>query len=332
MELFFKKYFWTIDLVVMALAAWLLASTVNAVIGYKLRLLPAPPEGGAPPPPPPRDDAIARAADRAAARDNCLFGCPSPTPAALPPGAGEDSPDIKEPETYAAGLCPTDRDGIKKLSLSSAPIKLLATVVANKPEWSSAAISHTGKEQTIEVLYTGSSSRVDDALIVEWVRRNLVVISREGQCERLDLETEENAPKAAVPPYATTFRTDDDAGEEETDKSGRIVKVDDTNYEIAQEEITDVLSNLSQVATQARIVPNFRNGKADGFKLFSIRPNSIYAKIGIRNGDIIKKINDYVIDSPDKALEVYQKLKDASNIKVELERRGQTTTMNYSIR
>ena len=92
-----------------------------------------------------------------------------------------------------------------------------------------------------------------------------------------------------------------------------------------------MLGNLSSVATKARIVPSFKNGKPNGFKLFSIKPGSIYAKIGLKNGDVIQKVNGYEMNSPDKALEIYQKLKNAQNVTVDVQRRGRSMTMNYSI-
>ena len=73
-------------------------------------------------------------------------------------------------------------------------------------------------------------------------------------------------------------------------------------------------------------------GKANGFKLFSIKPGSIYSKIGLKNGDIVHKINGYEMNSPDKALDIYQKLRSASSISVELTRRGRNQVKNYSIR
>jgi general secretion pathway protein C len=96
-------------------------------------------------------------------------------------------------------------------------------------------------------------------------------------------------------------------------------------------EVDNALSNLSKVATQARIVPSFRNGKPNGFKLFSIKPGSIYSKIGLKNGDVIQKINGYEMNSPDKALEIYQKLKDASSVSIEFQRRGKSKHFNYNI-
>ena len=78
-------------------------------------------------------------------------------------------------------------------------------------------------------------------------------------------------------------------------------------------------------------MPAFKSGVAVGFKLFSIRPDSLYAKIGLQNGDVIRKINGYEMNSPDKALEIYQKLRDATRIEIELERRGDTVRKSYSI-
>ena len=42
-------------------------------------------------------------------------------------------------------------------------------------------------------------------------------------------------------------------------------------YEIERSEVDAALSNLSQVATQARIVPSFKRGKANGFKLYTYK-------------------------------------------------------------
>jgi len=115
------------------------------------------------------------------------------------------------------------------------------------------------------------------------------------------------------------------------DPAAGITKVSDTKYEVTQAAVNDALGNLSSLATQARIVPAFEGGQAVGFKLFSIRPGSLYSKIGVQNGDIIQKVNGYEITSPDKALEVYQKLRDGKAFSVDIKRRGKPMTMEYSI-
>jgi len=112
---------------------------------------------------------------------------------------------------------------------------------------------------------------------------------------------------------------------------GSVKQLSENQYVVSKSEINSALTNLSDLATKARIVPSFKNGVANGFKLFSIVPDSLYSKIGIQNGDVIHRINGYEMNSPDKALEIYQKLRDANRIEIELERRGDTVRKSYSI-
>jgi general secretion pathway protein C len=73
---------------------------------------------------------------------------------------------------------------------------------------------------------------------------------------------------------------------------------------------------------RTRIAPAFVDGVPVGFKLSSIHPDSIYAKAGIENGDIIKSINGHDLNSPEKALEMYATLKDARAVDMEVMRSG----------
>ena len=111
-----------------------------------------------------------------------------------------------------------------------------------------------------------------------------------------------------------------------------IKKVDDTHYTITRAVVDSVLANPMAVAKGARIVPAVKNGKPDGFKLYAIRPTSVYARLGLQNGDTLAKVNGFSLDSADKALEVYTKLREATSLSVELVRRGKPITLLYSIR
>lgn len=107
-----------------------------------------------------------------------------------------------------------------------------------------------------------------------------------------------------------------------------IRKIDDHSYVIARSEIMKATTNLNVLARQARIVP--ARGES-GFKVFSIRKNSLYKKIGLKNGDIIKNINGIDISSPDKALEAYQRLRNADKISLNIVRGGKPESMEYTI-
>jgi general secretion pathway protein C len=111
-----------------------------------------------------------------------------------------------------------------------------------------------------------------------------------------------------------------------------IKQMSDNVYEIPRAEIDKTLANLNDVAVQARIVPAFKDGQSQGFKLFAIRRDSIYTKIGIQDGDVIKRINGFVLNSPENALELYSKLKESSRIDLEVERNGASVRKTYNVR
>ena len=73
------------------------------------------------------------------------------------------------------------------------------------------------------------------------------------------------------------------------------------------------------------------DGGADGLILSSIKPGSIFRKMGLRNGDILTGVDGEKIESVDNALAFYEKLKLSSHIALQLKRRGQLKTIEYNI-
>jgi general secretion pathway protein C len=112
---------------------------------------------------------------------------------------------------------------------------------------------------------------------------------------------------------------------------GGIRRLADHAYVVPSSEIDRTLADLNDLAAQARIAPAVRGGRT-GFRLFSIRPDSIYAKVGLQDGDFIKRINGSDLTSPERALELYVKLREASRIEIELERNGSSVVQTYTIR
>jgi general secretion pathway protein C len=165
--------------------------------------------------------------------------------------------------------------------------------------------------------------RVQNAEVLT-IERDRVIIANNGRREYISAEGGDGAPPP--PPVATTRPVNDQGP-----YGAGIKALDDNNYEVPRSEVDRALANLNDLAMQARIVPAFKDGQAEGFKLFSIRPDSLYSKIGIVNGDVIKRINGFEMNSPEKALEVYTKLKDANRIDIEVDRNGQTLRKTYNV-
>ncbi len=103
-------------------------------------------------------------------------------------------------------------------------------------------------------------------------------------------------------------------------------------YVIDQRALNAALDNIGQAMTDARLLPSSKEGKVEGFRVSEVKPQGIFGTVGIRNGDVLLRINDFPIDSPEKAIQSFASLKGQSRIKLDLIRDGQPTTFTYDIR
>lgn len=110
-----------------------------------------------------------------------------------------------------------------------------------------------------------------------------------------------------------------------------IEQIDDGHFRVPRATVDAWIANPMAISRGARVVPSVKNGKANGFKLYAIRPSSVYARLGLMNGDTLQAINGYALESPDDALEAYTNIRAASTITVELTRRGRPVTLTYEI-
>ena len=96
--------------------------------------------------------------------------------------------------------------------------------------------------------------------------------------------------------------------------------------------LDEALSDMGKLLTQARILPYRVNGATKGFRLSSVHRSGVFALIGLRSGDILLKVNDYPIDSPEKGIQLLSGLKGESSIELDILRGGKPTKLNYEIR
>lgn len=113
---------------------------------------------------------------------------------------------------------------------------------------------------------------------------------------------------------------------------GGIQQKSDTEFVIDRAEVDKAMDNLNQLFTQVRAVPHFQDGKAAGFRLFAIRQDSVFEKIGLKNGDIVTRVNGNELTDPARAMSLIQELRSEGRVTVDVSRNRQPTTLNYEIR
>ena len=112
----------------------------------------------------------------------------------------------------------------------------------------------------------------------------------------------------------------------------QIERVDDTHVRVPRKVIEAIAADPAIYDRGARIVPALQNGMVVGFKLYAIRPGSVFARVGFMNGDTIVAINGIALTSADKLLETYTMLKSAIHFDIQMERRGQPISLTIDIR
>jgi general secretion pathway protein C len=115
-------------------------------------------------------------------------------------------------------------------------------------------------------------------------------------------------------------------GAESLDNDG-ITKVGDNEYEVSRETLEKVLSDPTQIIQQARVIP-----QSDGLRFFGIRSNSIFWKIGIKNGDTLHSVNNVELNNVEKALNVFEELRSQSSFTIDFTRAGKDYTYEYTVR
>ncbi len=200
------------------------------------------------------------------------------------------------------------------LAETSLKVKLFGTVASQFPEFSFAVIQDSVSK--LVDIYRLNDLILNEAKVVK-IEPKRVVILRDGEQESL-LVFENEEPLVLAAPARPT--------------AGTVRQVEDNRYEIDRREFEASTGNLADLMTKARVVPNLKGGKVQGYKIFAIRPKSLYAKMGLKNGDVIERINELQISSPEQALELFQQLKSESYFQIDLIRRGRKETMTYTIR
>lgn len=192
---------------------------------------------------------------------------------------------------------------------------LLATVVADVPEYSSALISDGGKGRAVGYRVgdeVGSEGRIST------IGQKKVCLDG-GGCLCMG-NTEKRAAAAT------------DEGGAPTGDDGGVTKVSDTKYLVDRSFLEKQLGNVEALATQIRAAPKTEDGKVIGFRLSGIRKGSVFDKLGIKNGDVVHNVNGTALTSMEGALGAYGNLQNERAFNFEITRRNQKMTIDYEVR
>lgn len=339
MEALFKKYFWVVKALGIAAASGLAASAIVTQVGTRM-MLDVSESGASPDPAVDEGDEEDEDEDRGLSFGDRPFGSSAGSGRAT--AKNRTAEEIQKRNIFCPTCAPEEQvavlpgndgpvDDIPAGTVkSSLPLKLVATMIHEDPERSVATIYDADSEVT--GLYA-VGDLIRPAVQTVSVKGDMVLIRNNAQIEYISLG-EAQQPQARRPEKDESESRPRPRRRNKREIPGAEDAINCPNDNLCTVErsfVEKLMANPALLAKQARIVPSQRDGETRGFKFYGIRRGSLPKLLGLKNGDMLTEVNGEALDSVDKAMALYTKLRRASNLNVTVVRKGETISKEIQI-
>lgn len=100
---------------------------------------------------------------------------------------------------------------------------------------------------------------------------------------------------------------------------------------VSREYLNSYLTNMEKIWNNISIKEIQNENKIEGFKIERINKDSAFAKLGLKEGDIIKSVNNSVLESYADAFKVYNNMENTKYLNMEILRNNEIVELNYEI-
>ena len=111
-----------------------------------------------------------------------------------------------------------------------------------------------------------------------------------------------------------------------------IIIAGENKFQIKKAFLDEQMNNLANILQTAKAVPAIEGGKMKGFLIQTIEEDSIFASLGLGEGDVLKEVNGIILDNAGKGLEAFTALKGSNKIELKVNRGGQEQTISYEVK
>jgi general secretion pathway protein C len=234
----------------------------------------------------------------------------APVAAPLPPLA--DFAVIAERDVFNAGR--TTAPGAQAGALRLRGVGLHGGVAT-------AAIEDTAAHRQ-DLYHVGDTVAGAQVAAIDWDR---VTLARGGVEDVLELAGPESGeapePASDAAPADVVFSPD-----------ARIRQTSANAWVVDRRELTGAADNMSGLMTQLRAVAEEQDGRPAGFRLFQITDQSLFHRLGLQNGDVVRRVNGTPLADPTALLGFLQRLQTEPRVAVDIVRGGAARTLVYEIR
>lgn len=193
-------------------------------------------------------------------------------------------------------------------------LKLVGTAIMEDPEYRVAVIEFgDGKHRSYH-----EGEQIGGVLIIEILRARVIVETEQGEdfitlsrsltlSRPLTAEAERPGTSQSPVPVVSRTSTSNNLRNQTLYLDGKALIAELGNID---DKIQDISVNTVNIY-----------GRPAGVKIHSIEPDSIFSKIGLKNGDVIKEVDGMEITSPEQAIAIFKKLKAGDDVDIKVKAR-----------
>ncbi|UCH44701.1 MAG: hypothetical protein JSV11_10445 [Nitrospiraceae bacterium] len=154
------------------------------------------------------------------------------------------------------------------------------------------------------------------------VRSSSVEIEQNAVTYTLEIDYEQSA----MPSRPRT------SGQTKSPEPSFVKKLSDRKYEVNRKSVLQSLEQPEHILTDARLLPNIKDGKQEGFVILEVQPGGLYDNLGLKNNDVLLRVNGLAISNPEVAIQAMTALKGMNAIKLDIMRNSEKMSLNYRLR
>lgn len=233
----------------------------------------------------------------------------------------------------SSGEFPHDQNSPKKQKMvggdckaSALNLKLVGTIMNDNPRMSVATVI----DQSMKVtdVYKQGDRIIDQRAVITQIEKGRLVLDVAGSRECLEISStgrvDRQTYKSSV--AKTSAPKSFDLASSHSNLASGVVMLKDSYVE---EQLGEGFVNIIQ---SSRFVPSLdENGQAQGFKIFGIKPKTLFQKIGLKDDDIIHQVNQTSLKNVEQGFALYQALQDEREVVIGVIRKGEPLTVKVQI-
>ncbi len=111
-----------------------------------------------------------------------------------------------------------------------------------------------------------------------------------------------------------------------------LIRLGPATVALRREALDSMLEDQPELMRSARVIPEIKDGRTVGVRLFGLRPDTDLRALGFENGDRLERVNGYSIADPQRALEAYVRLRSADRLIARVRRRDRRLDLVILVR